>query len=78
MLFAGTLFPPAAFTRGARFFQSMAIFTAALVPIGFLWIMFGAALGTGKLAWASPARVQRCASVMLGAFSFVLALSVFH
>ncbi len=78
MLFAGTIFPAAAFARGPLFLQSMSIFTAALVPIALLWIAFGAALGTGRPAGRVSARVRRGASLVLDTFSMVLAWSVFR
>jgi threonine/homoserine/homoserine lactone efflux protein len=78
MLFAGTLFPSAAFSHLAPYLQSMSLFTLVLVPIGFLWIAFGATLGTGRLAWASPERVQRGASLILGTFSVLLVCTLFH
>lgn len=78
MLFAGTLFSPAAFSHFAPYLQSMSLFTLVLVPIGLLWIAFGATLGTGRLTWASPERVQRGASLVLGTFSVLLMCTLFR
>jgi len=78
ILFAGTIFPVAAFESLAAYLEAMAIFTSLLVPIGLAWIAFGAELGSGRLMRISPARVQRCASIILAAFSLSLAWVVLH
>lgn len=78
MLFASAIFPASAFAGPAAYLQTMSVFAAALIPIGFLWITFGAALGTERLAWLSPARVQRGASIVLATFSVALAWTTFH
>ena len=77
-LFAGTIFPSTAFADGPTYLCVMGIFAALLIPIGFAWIAFGAALGSGRLTWISTEGVQRCASIVLGAFSVSLAWSLFH
>ena len=76
ILFAGTIFPAAAFASWPAYLEAMSIFSALLVPIGLAWIAFGAELGRGRLKWVSPAQVQRCASVVLGMFSLSLAWAV--
>jgi threonine/homoserine/homoserine lactone efflux protein len=78
ILFAGTIFPVAAFESLAGYVEAMAIFTSLLVPIGLAWIAFGAELGRGRLMRVSPARMQRCASIILAAFSLSLAWAVLH
>ncbi|SAK88239.1 LysE family protein [Caballeronia calidae] len=78
MLFASAIFPPSAFADPIAYLRTMSIFAAALIPIGFLWITFGAALGTGRLAWLSPERVQRGASIVLATFSVALAWTTIH
>jgi threonine/homoserine/homoserine lactone efflux protein len=78
LLFAGTIFPVAAFESLPAYLEAMAIFTALLIPIGLAWIAFGAALGSGRLTWVSPPHVQRGASIVLAAFSLSLAWAVFH
>jgi threonine/homoserine/homoserine lactone efflux protein len=78
ILFAGTIFPSAAFADGSTYLSAMGIFTALLIPIGLAWIAFGAPLGSGRLMWISTEGVQRCASIVLGAFSVSLAWSLFH
>jgi hypothetical protein len=57
---------------------SMLIFACLLAPIALAWIAFGAALGSGKLGWLDPAKIQRGASVVLGVFSLTLAWSALH
>lgn len=78
ILFAGTIFPAAAFANWPAYLEAMAIFSVLLIPIGLVWIAFGAALGSGRLTWVSPAHVQRGASIVLVAFSLSLAWVVFH
>lgn len=73
ILFAGSLFPSAAFAERTVYLESMAIFAALLVPIGMLWVAFGAALGSGRQTWISPFQMQRGASVVLGVFAVTLA-----
>jgi threonine/homoserine/homoserine lactone efflux protein len=78
LLFAGTIFPAAAFASGSAYVVSMTTFACLLVPIAFAWINFGAALGSGKLKWLNPVKVQRGASIVLGVFSLSLAWAAFH
>jgi threonine/homoserine/homoserine lactone efflux protein len=78
ILFAGTIFPAVAFETLPAYFESMAIFTVLLLPIGVVWVAFGAGLGSGKLKGLKPAYVQRCASIVLGAFSLSLAWTLIH
>ena len=73
LLFAGTIFPPAAFAQEADYLAAMGVFSLLLLPIGLAWIAFGAALGRGRLTWISAKGMQRCASVVLAAFSLSLA-----
>ncbi|TAL99088.1 MAG: LysE family translocator [Paraburkholderia sp.] len=78
LLFAGTIFPAAAFENGAAYLLAMSVFVCLLVPAALAWIAFGAALGNGKLAWVNPSKVQRGASLVLGVFSLSLAWAAFH
>ncbi|AXF17998.1 LysE family translocator [Paraburkholderia caledonica] len=78
LLFAGTIFPAAAFAHWPAYLSAMLIFVCLLVPIALAWIAFGAALGSGKLRWLDPAKIQRGASILLGVFSLSLAWSALH
>lgn len=78
VLFAGTIFPVAAFVSWPAYLSAMGIFALLLVPIGLLWTTFGAALGSGRLAWLSADTAQRFASIVLATFSVSLAWSLFH
>lgn len=78
ILFASAIFPPAAFLALSTYLVFMAIFAALLVPIGLMWVAFGASLGSQKIKWISPAQVQRVASVVLGLFSLSLAWAAFR
>lgn len=77
ILFASTIFPAAAFTSLSGYAICMAVFSMLLVPIGLGWVLFGAMLGGERLKGIDPARMQRAASIVLGAFSVTVAWSVF-
>ncbi|QGZ64621.1 LysE family translocator [Paraburkholderia acidisoli] len=72
ILFAGSIFPPEAFTRVAAWLESMALFTALLVPIGFVWIAIGASPNHGGQPRIRPASLQRGASIVVTFFSMSL------
>jgi len=78
VLFAGSIFPAAAFASWPAYLGAIGIFTTLLIPIGLLWTTFGAALGSGRLAWIHADTAQRFASIVLGTFSVSLAWSLFH
>ncbi|MFM0157766.1 MULTISPECIES: LysE family translocator [Paraburkholderia] len=78
LLFAGTIFPSIAFTHVPAYTMAMLIFACLLVPIALAWIAFGAALGSGKLSWLNPVKMQRGASIVLGVFSLSLAWAALH
>lgn len=71
-LFAGSIFPPAAFSSLATWLAAMAIFTVLLIPIGLAWIAIGAAPRNGRAPGIRPARVQHCAAVVVATFSVAL------
>jgi threonine/homoserine/homoserine lactone efflux protein len=77
LLFAGTIFPPIAFTQMPAYVLAMLTFVCLAVPIALAWIAFGAALGSGKL-WLDPVKMQRGASIVLGVFSLSLAWAALH
>jgi threonine/homoserine/homoserine lactone efflux protein len=78
ILFASAIFPAVAFASFPAYLEAMTLFTLMLIPIGLAWVAFGAALGSGRLVWLSPARVQRAASIVLGTFSLWLTWTVVH
>jgi len=78
ILFASAIFPAAAFLDLSAYLIFMAMFAALLVPIGLMWVAFGASLGSQKIKWISPVQVQRGASVVLGIFSLSLAWAAFR
>jgi threonine/homoserine/homoserine lactone efflux protein len=78
ILFAGTIFPAAAFQDLATYLEAMTVFTILQVPIGLMWIVFGAELGSGRRIRVSQMHMQRCASIVLAAFSLSLAWAVLH
>jgi threonine/homoserine/homoserine lactone efflux protein len=78
LLFAGTIFPAVAFVHVSAYAVAMLMFACLLVPIALAWIAFGAALGSGKLSWLNPVKMQRSASILLGVFSLSLAWAALH
>jgi threonine/homoserine/homoserine lactone efflux protein len=78
LLFAGTIFPAAAFAQWPAYLLCVSIFGCLLVPIGLAWIAFGAALAGNRLRWLDPAKMQRGASIVLGVFSLSLTWSALH
>ena len=78
LLFAGTIFPSVAFEHLATYGFAMSLFACLLAPIALAWISFGAALGSGKLSWLDPVKMQRAASIVLGMFSLSLAWAALH
>lgn len=78
LLFAGTIFPAVAFAYVPAYAVAMLMFACLLVPIALAWITFGAALGSGKLSWLNPVKMQRGASIVLGVFSLSLAWAALH
>jgi threonine/homoserine/homoserine lactone efflux protein len=78
IVFAGTIFPAAAFQSASAWLEAMVIFTMLLIPSGLTWIAFGAALGSGRLMRLQPVHVQRCASIVLAGFSLSLVWAVLH
>lgn len=73
LVFASAIFPPRAFDDIGVFLTSMALFAFLLLPIGFAWIRFGAALRSGKLAFVSPPGFQRAAALAIALFSVSIA-----
>jgi threonine/homoserine/homoserine lactone efflux protein len=78
LLFAGTIFPAIAFAQVPAYAVAMLMFACLLVPIALAWIAFGAALGSGRLSWLNPLKMQRGASILLGVFSLSLAWAALH
>ena len=78
LLFGGTIFPAVAFMQWPAYLLAMGIFACLAGPIALAWIAFGAALGSGRLGWLEPAKVQRGTSIVLGVFSVSLAWTALH
>jgi threonine/homoserine/homoserine lactone efflux protein len=78
ILLGGTIFPAAAFTTPHAYLQAMSVFVILVLPIGSLWIAFGAHLASGRIKWLRPQHVQRGASVILAVFSISLAWAAIH
>ncbi|WP_233856543.1 LysE family translocator [Paraburkholderia sp. HD33-4] len=78
LLFGGTIFPAAAFMHLPAYLLAMGMFAGLAAPIALAWIAFGAALGSGRLGRLEPVKVQRGASIVLGAFSVSLVWAALH
>lgn len=78
LVFASAIFPPHAFDDLMTGLGAMSLFACLLVPIGLIWIRFGAALGSGRLVWISPARLQQVAALAISVFSVSIAWTAFH
>ncbi|MES2939245.1 MAG: LysE family transporter [Pseudomonadota bacterium] len=76
LLFASAIFPAHAFDTPSVYLQSIGLFSCLLLPIGFVWIKFGAALASGRLI--SPVKVQRVAAFAIAMFSVSIAWAAFH
>jgi len=76
LLFASVIFPPNAFEDQQTYLATMGLFACLLLPIGFVWIKFGAALSKGCLF--NPLKLQRVAALVIGMFSATIAWSAFH
>jgi threonine/homoserine/homoserine lactone efflux protein len=76
LLFASVIFPAGAFGNLPLYLGAMLLFCSLLVPIGFTWIKFGAALSGGR--WFHPSKLQRAAALVIGMFSATIAWAAFH
>ncbi len=78
LVFASAIFPPHAFDDIQVYLAAIALFACLLLPIGLIWIRFGAALASGRLTFMSPAKLQRAAALAIGVFSVSIAWTTFH
>lgn len=78
LVFASATFPPHAFSDMQVYLAAIALFACLLLPIGFIWIRFGAALASGRLPHLSPVRLHRVAALAIAFFSVSIAWTTFH
>lgn len=78
LVFASATFPPHAFEDIRVYLAAIALFACLLLPIGLIWIKFGAALGSGRLTIMNPVKLQRAAALAIGMFSVSIAWTTFH
>jgi threonine/homoserine/homoserine lactone efflux protein len=78
LLFASAIFPAHAFENILTYSIAMTLFSCLLVPIGTLWIRFGAEFGSGRLKGINPINFQRLAALAIGLFSATIAWAAFH
>lgn len=76
LLFASAIFPAHTFDTPGLYLRAIGLFTCLLLPIGFVWIRFGAALASGRLV--SPVKVQRAAAFAIAMFAVSICWAAFH
>ena len=75
LLFASTIFPPQAFEHLQVYVMSMALFACVVAPIGTVWVMVGALVGSGRVMTLDPLKLQRGLAVVIVVFSATLVWS---
>jgi len=75
LLFASTIFPPQAFEHLQGYAIAMALFACVVLPIGMVWVMLGALIGSGRGITMDPLRLQRALAVVIVVFSATLVWS---
>jgi threonine/homoserine/homoserine lactone efflux protein len=78
LLFASTIFPPQAFDSMQFYLLATALFACMVVPIGILWVVIGAAVGSGRVMFMDPVKAQRALAILIGGFSATTVWSAIH
>lgn len=73
LLFASAIFPSIVWVNATAYVEHMATFLVLIIPIAFLWIVFGHVLISNRIEWLNQRNLQRAASFIL--FSFAMPLS---
>lgn len=76
LVFASAIFPSHAFDDLGVYLAATLLFSCFLVPVGALWIRFGAALSSGRLM--NPLTLQRAAACIIGLFSVSIAWTALY
>lgn len=75
LLFASVVFPATAWTGLHQYIVHMATFLALIIPIAFLWVVFGSVLISNKVKWLNQRNLQRGAALILMCFCMPLGYS---
>ena len=78
LLFPTAIFPANAFDTMQIYAVSMITFSCLLIPIGMIWARFGSALGSGRIKYVTPVKLQRITALVIAAFSASIAWNAFH
>lgn len=75
LLFASAIFPPQAFENLQVYVAVVALFACMVAPIGTVWVMLGALIGSGRVIDLDPLKLQRALAVVIVVFSATLVWS---
>lgn len=75
LLFASTIFPPHAFDNVEVYLIATALFACVVAPIGIVWVVLGALIGSGRVIAMDPFKLQRALAVVIVVFSATLVWS---
>ena len=75
LLFASAIFPPQAFENLQVYVAVVALFACMVAPIGMVWVMLGALIGSGRVIDLDPLKLQRALAVVIVVFSATLVWS---
>jgi threonine/homoserine/homoserine lactone efflux protein len=78
LLFASAIFPPPAFDDARLFLTAAALFACMVVPIGSVWVVLGAVIGSGRVLSLNPVKLQRALALVIGIFSSTIVWSAVH
>ncbi|MDH4078177.1 MAG: LysE family translocator [Nitrospira sp.] len=78
LLFASTIFPPQAFDNMQVYLITTALFACMVVPIGIIWVVFGAVVGSGRVISVNPVKVQRALALVIAVFSATIVWTAIH
>lgn len=78
LLFASTIFPSEAFDNMQVYLISTVLFACMVVPIGIVWVVFGAVVGSGRVIAMNPVKLQRTLAVVIGVFSATMVWTAIH
>lgn len=78
LLLASTIFPPHAFDDMQVYLSATALFACVVVPIGIVWVVFGAIVGSGRVISMDPVKLQRALALVIGVFSATIVWTAIH
>lgn len=78
LLFASTIFPPQAFDSMHFYLLTTALFACMVVPIGIVWVVLGAVVGSERVIFMDPGKVQRALAIVIGVFSATIVWTAIH